>query len=93
MQLGLETAVALALGLAVGSAASVRAVLLAGAAPAARIALRVGIMLLGARLTLGQLLETGAASIVAIVVVVGRSGCCSGRCWRGASACGRRSRR
>ena len=62
---------ALALGLAVGSAASVRAVLLPGAAPAARIALRVGIMLLGARLTLGQLLETGGASIVAIVVVVG----------------------
>ena len=28
-------------------------------------------MLLGARLTLGQLLETGGASIVAIVVVVG----------------------
>ena len=62
---------ALALGLAVGSAATVRAVLLPGAAPAARVALRVGIMLLGARLTLGQLLETGGASIVAIVVVVG----------------------
>ena len=70
LQLGLETAVALALGLAVGSAASVRAVLLPGAAPAARLALRVGIMLLGARLTLGQLLETGGASVVAIVVVV-----------------------
>jgi len=71
LQLGLETAVALALGLAVGSAATVRAVLLPGAAPAARVALRVGIMLLGARLTLGQLLETGGASIVAIAVVVG----------------------
>jgi uncharacterized integral membrane protein (TIGR00698 family) len=70
LQLGLETAVALALGLAVGSVASVRAFLLPGAAPAARVALRVGIMLLGARLTLGQLLETGGASIVAIVVVV-----------------------
>jgi len=71
LQLGLETAVALALGLAVGSAAPVRAVLLAGAAPAARYALRVGITLLGARLTLGQLIGTGAASVVAIVVVVG----------------------
>jgi uncharacterized membrane protein YadS len=70
LQLGLETAVALALGLAVGSAAPVRAVLLAGAAPAARLALRIGIMLLGARLTLGQLLETGGASVVAIVAVV-----------------------
>jgi len=70
LQLGLETAVALALGLAVGSAAPVRAVLLAGAAPAARFALRVGITLLGARLTLGQLIETGGASVVAIVAVV-----------------------
>ena len=70
LQLGLETAVALALGLAVGSAARVRAVLLPGAAPAARVALRLGIMLLGARLTLGQLLDTGGASVVAITVVV-----------------------
>ena len=71
LQLGLETAVALALGLVAGSAAPVRAVLLAGAAPAARYALRIGITLLGARLTLGQLIETGGASVVAIVVVVG----------------------
>ena len=70
LQLGLETAVALALGLAVGSAAPVRAVLLAGAAPAARLALRVGITLLGARLTLGQLIDTGGASVAAIVAVV-----------------------
>ena len=70
LQLGLETAVALALGLVVGSAAPVRAVLLAGAAPAARLALRIGITLLGARLTLGQLIDTGGASVVAIVVVV-----------------------
>ena len=70
MQLGLETAVALALGLAVGAAAPVRGVLLAGAAPAARFALRVGITLLGARLTLGQLVDTGGASVVAIVAVV-----------------------
>ena len=70
LQLGLETAVALAIGLAVGSMASVRAALLAGAAPAARFALRVGIALLGARLTLGQLIETGGTSVVAIMAVV-----------------------
>ncbi len=71
LQLGLETAVALAIGLAIGSVAGLRTVLLAGAAPAARFALRVGITLLGARLTVGQLVETGGASVVAIVVVVG----------------------
>ena len=70
LQLGLETAVALALGLAVGSATAFRAVLLSGAAPAARFALRAGITLLGARLTLGQLLDTGGASVVAMVAVV-----------------------
>ena len=71
VQLGLETAVALAIGLAIGSVARLRTVLLAGAAPAARFALRIGITLLGARLTVGQLIETGGASVVAIVVVVG----------------------
>ncbi len=70
LQLGLETAVALAIGLAIGSVAGLRAILLAGAAPAARIALRLGITLLGARLTVGQLIETGGASVVAIVVIV-----------------------
>jgi uncharacterized integral membrane protein (TIGR00698 family) len=70
LQLGLETAIALAIGLAVGSVAPIRAALLAGAAPAARFALRVGITLLGARLTLGQLIETGGVSVLAIVVVV-----------------------
>ena len=84
---------ALALGLAVGSAAPVRAVLLPGAAPAARLALRVGIMLLGARLTLGQLLETGGASVVAIVVVVGGRAAARDGCWRAASAFDRRCRR
>jgi uncharacterized integral membrane protein (TIGR00698 family) len=38
---------------------------------ASRYALRIGITLLGARLTLGQLLATGAASIIGIVLVVG----------------------
>ena len=44
---------------------------LAGASLAARHALRIGITLLGARLTIGQLLATGGSSVVAIVVVVG----------------------
>jgi len=70
LQLGLETAVALALGLAVGSHAPLRAALVAGAEPAAQFALRVGITLLGARLTVGQLIETGRSSVVAIVAVV-----------------------
>ncbi len=70
LQLGLETAVALALGLVVGAASNVRAAVLPGATIAARYALRLGIMLLGARLTLGQLLSTGAGSVVAIVIVV-----------------------
>ncbi len=70
LALGLETPVALALGLVIGSVAPVRAVLLAGAVPAARFALRLGITLLGARLTLDQLISTGGASLLAIVLVV-----------------------
>lgn len=68
--LGLETALALGLGLAVGSATSVRSIVSPGARVAARTALQVGITLLGARLTLGQVLETGGASVIAIVVIV-----------------------
>jgi uncharacterized membrane protein YadS len=48
-----------------------RATLRPGAAIAARIALRTGIALLGARLTLGQVVETGGSSVIAIVIVVG----------------------
>ena len=70
LQLGLETALALVLGLAVGAAARMRPRLIPGATIASRYALRLGITLLGARLTLGQLLATGAASIIGIVVVV-----------------------
>ena len=70
LQLGLETALSLAIGLAVGSLAPVRAVLVDGAGIAARYALQVGITLLGARLTVGQLLATGGASVVAIAAVV-----------------------
>jgi len=71
LQLGLETALALVLGLTVGAAASIRPRLIPGATLASRYALRIGITLLGARLTLGQLLATGAASILGIVLVVG----------------------
>ena len=70
MQLGLETAIALAIGLLIGAVPEVRARLLPGASLAARYALRVGISLLGARLTLGQLLETGAESVAAIALTV-----------------------
>jgi uncharacterized integral membrane protein (TIGR00698 family) len=70
LQLGLETALALAIGLAVGSVPPVRALLVRGAGIAARFALQVGITLLGARLTVGQLLATGGASVVAIAAVV-----------------------
>jgi uncharacterized integral membrane protein (TIGR00698 family) len=48
----------------------VRARFVDGASLAARYALRVGITLLGARLTLGQLVETGGISALAIVVTV-----------------------
>ena len=70
LQLGLETALALVLGLAVGAAVALRPRLVPGATLAARYALRLGITLLGARLTLGQLLATGAESVVGIAVVV-----------------------
>jgi uncharacterized integral membrane protein (TIGR00698 family) len=67
---GVETVAALVLGVAVGTVGGLRRVLRPGAALVARVALRTGIMLLGARLTLGQVVETGGASLVAIVVVV-----------------------
>jgi uncharacterized integral membrane protein (TIGR00698 family) len=70
LQLGLETALALLLGLAVGALASIRRWLVPGATLASRYALRIGITLLGARLTLGQLFATGAGSIIGIAVVV-----------------------
>ena len=70
-QLGLETALALAIGLLIGTIPGIRARLLPGASLAARYALRAGIALLGARLTLGQLLATGAGSVAAIALTVG----------------------
>jgi uncharacterized integral membrane protein (TIGR00698 family) len=70
MQLGLETAIALVAGLALGAIATLRQRALPGATLAARYALRIGITLLGARLTVGQLLSTGGSSVVAIVLTV-----------------------
>lgn len=53
-----------------GGVVALRERLIPGATLASRYALRVGITLLGSRLTLGELLATGAGSIVAIVLVV-----------------------
>lgn len=58
------------LGLALGAVSGYRERLIPGASLASRYALRIGITLLGARLTLGQLLATGAGSLLAIVAVV-----------------------
>jgi uncharacterized integral membrane protein (TIGR00698 family) len=58
------------LGLAIGAIPGIRERVLPGASLAARYALRIGITLLGARLTVGQLLATGGASVVAIILVV-----------------------
>ncbi len=58
------------LGLAVGAITPLRALLRPGAAISARVALRTGIALLGARLTLGQVVETGGSSVIAIVIIV-----------------------
>ena len=66
----METAIALVIGLAIGGIVALREWLIPGATLASRYALRAGITLLGARLTIGQLLATGAGSVVAIVVVV-----------------------
>lgn len=73
--IGIDTALALLLGLAVGGIAGGilgqwRGAFGPGAALAARVALRLGVALLGARLTLGQVLETGGSSVLAIVAVV-----------------------
>jgi uncharacterized integral membrane protein (TIGR00698 family) len=70
LQLGLETALALGLGLLVAAVPDVRARLLPGATLAARYALRAGIALLGARLTLDQLVATGIGSVAAIALIV-----------------------
>ena len=70
---GIETALALILGLMVGSVPRVRPVTLAGARVAGRSALRIGVALLGARLTLGAVIAGGLSAVIgaAIIVVVG----------------------
>ena len=71
--LGIETALALAIGVALGSIPAIRPHLLAGASLAARTLLRIGVALLGARLTLAAVIEGGAAAAVgaAVIVLVG----------------------
>ncbi|MEX2183797.1 MAG: putative sulfate exporter family transporter, partial [Chloroflexota bacterium] len=61
--LGIDTALALGFGLAAGTVPSVRSVILPGARFAARQLLRIGVALLGARLTIDAVVEGGAAAI------------------------------
>ena len=70
---GIETALALVLGLIVGSVPRVRPVTLAGARVAGRSALRISVALLGARLTLGAVIAGGLGAVIGatIIVVVG----------------------
>ncbi len=70
---GIDTALALVLGLAVGSIPSVRPAILPGARFAGRSLLRIGVALLGARLTLGAVVDGGIAALAgaAIIVVLG----------------------
>lgn len=70
---GIETALALVLGLIVGIVPRVRPVTLAGARVAGRSALRIGVALLGARLTLGAVIAGGLSAVIGatLVVVVG----------------------
>ncbi len=71
--LGIETAFALAFGILASIIPPVRGAAMRGAEMAARVLLRVGVALLGARLTLDHVLDVGAGAIVivALVVVVG----------------------
>ena len=68
--LGVETAVALVLGVAVGSVPAIRPAIVEGARVAGRQLLRIGVALLGARLTLGAVLDGGAAAVVGAAVIV-----------------------
>lgn len=71
--IGIETALSLVLGLMFGSVPRVRPATLAGARIAGRTALRIGVALLGARLTLGAVVAGGVSAVVGatLVVVVG----------------------
>lgn len=66
----METALALVIGVAVGTVSAVRPTMLPGAKVAARSLLRVGVALLGTRLTLGAVVDGGAAALVGAAVIV-----------------------
>jgi uncharacterized integral membrane protein (TIGR00698 family) len=68
--LGIDTALALGIGLAAGTVPSIRNAVLPGARIAARDLLRIGVALLGARLTIDAVLEGGTAAIVGAIVIV-----------------------
>ncbi|MEO5884716.1 MAG: putative sulfate exporter family transporter [Candidatus Limnocylindrales bacterium] len=70
MGLGIETALALILGLALGSVPAIRTLALPGARVAARQLLRIGVALLGARLTLAAVVQGGAAALLGATVIV-----------------------
>jgi uncharacterized integral membrane protein (TIGR00698 family) len=69
--LGVETTLALVLGIAVGLLPGVRERLRPGVKPVARSVLRVGVALLGARLTLGAIIDGGVAASIAVIAIVG----------------------
>lgn len=73
--IAIETTIALGIGLAIGSMPGFRDVVQRGARIAGRVALRVGVALLGARLTLERVLDGGAQALLAaaVIVVVGLS--------------------
>ncbi|CAN5634169.1 YeiH family protein [soil metagenome] len=68
--LSIDTALALGIGLAAGTVPSVRSVILPGARLAAQQLLRIGVALLGARLTIDAVVEGGTAAIVGASVIV-----------------------
>ena len=65
-----ETAIALVIGLVAASSTPLRHAVRAGAGIAARSALRIGVALLGARLTLDRVLDGGAGALIGVVIVV-----------------------
>lgn len=68
--LGIETAIALGFGLLIGFVPTAHRVALPGAKLAARLALRAGVALLGARLTLDRVLDGGAQALLSAAVIV-----------------------
>jgi uncharacterized integral membrane protein (TIGR00698 family) len=68
--LGIESALVLLIGLVVGTVGGLREFLLPGAGFAARQLLRIGVALLGARLTIWSVVEGGSAAIAGAMIVV-----------------------